>query len=309
MTEMSDSQTGPNVAGRVGPDRQQLSYRLLQGAVDLHIHTAPDIFPRSVDAIDAAEDAKRAGMAAIAIKSHSTDTSARAETASIRTGFPVSGGVALNYPVGGLNPYAVEECARQGGRIVWLPTLGAAHFLCHCANVPILAEKSPKNAAGLTVTDDAGAVKPEVEEILQIIRANDMVLASGHVTPAETLAVFRRAKEIGISRLVVTHPHAAFVGATSADMRALAELGAMNEMHYAFVTPVIVPPQTFSFIATMIRDTGVESCYLATDGGQAMNPRPAEALRLFICGMLNEGFTADEVEYMVRVAPTRILHG
>jgi len=286
---------------------EALSRQLLHGAVDLHIHTAPDIFPRSIDAIDAAEDAKLAGMRAIAVKSHSTDTSARAETATLRTGFPVSGGVALNYPVGGLNPYAVEECARQGGRIVWLPTLGAAHFLCHCANVPILAEKSPKGAEGLTVTTPEGAVKPEVEEILQIIRANDMILASGHVTPAEAIAVFRRARQIGITRLVVTHPHAAFVGATPEDMRTLAELGAMNEMHYAFVTPVIVPPQTFSFIAEMIRAAGVEACYLATDGGQAMNPRPAEALRLFISGMLGEGFTADEVQYMVRDAPSRLL--
>lgn len=285
----------------------RLSRSMLQGAVDLHIHTAPDIFPRSVDAIEAAEDAKAAGMAAIAIKSHSTDTAARAETATRATGFPVSGGVALNYPVGGLNPYAVEESARQGGRIVWLPTLGAKHFLCHCMNVPILAEKSPKNADGLVVTTPEGQVTPEVEEILQLIKQNDMILASGHVTPAEAVTVFRRAKEIGIERLVVTHPHAAFIGATADDMRELASLGAMNEMHYAFVTQVIVPPQTFGYIAEMIRAAGVESCFLATDGGQAVNPRPAEALRLFIVGMLKEGFTEDEVRFMVADAPRKLL--
>ena len=80
--------------------RTELARSLLRGAVDLHIHTAPDIFPRSVDAIEAAEEAKAAGMAAIAVKSHSTDTSSRAETARRRTGFPVVGGVVLNYPVG-----------------------------------------------------------------------------------------------------------------------------------------------------------------------------------------------------------------
>lgn len=284
-----------------------LSRRLLKGAVDLHIHTAPDIFPRSVDAIEAAEEAKSAGMAAIAVKSHSTDTAARAETASARTGFPVWGGVSLNYPVGGLNPYAVEESARQGGRIVWLPTLGAKHFLCHCMNVPILAEKSPRNAEGIVVTTPDGRVKSEMDEILHMIKENDMILASGHVTPGEALAVFRRANEIGIRRLVVTHPHAAFIGATANDMRELANLGAMNEMHYAFVTNVIVPPQTFEFIAGMIRESGIKSCYLATDGGQKANPRPAEALRLFIVGMLKEGFTEDEVRYMVADAPRKLL--
>jgi hypothetical protein len=287
-------------------DRERVSRALLNGAIDLHIHTAPDIFPRSVDAIEAAEDAKAVGMAAIAIKSHSTDTAARAETATRVTGFPVTGGVALNYSVGGLNPYAVLESAKQGGRIVWLPTLGARHFLCHSENVPILAAQSHHDAEGLVVTDGEN-VTPEVEDILQLIKEHDMILASGHVEPAEAVKVFRRAHEIGITRLVVTHPHAAFVGATSEDMKELASLGGMNEMHYAFVTQVIVPPQTFGYIGEMIRAAGVESCYLATDGGQKVNPRPAEALRLFIEGMLAEGFTEDELRYMTADAPRKLL--
>jgi Family of unknown function (DUF6282) len=287
--------------------RTEVARSLLRGAVDLHIHTAPDIFPRSVDAIEAAEEAKTAGMAAIAVKSHSTDTSARAEMASRRTGFPVVGGVALNYPVGGLNPYAVQESARQGGRIVWLPTLGARHFLAHADNVPVLRDKSPLDSEGLVVTTEDGGLRPEVEEVLQLVRQHDMILCSGHVSPAEALAVFRRAREIGIDRLVVTHPHAAFVGASAEDMAELAALGAMNEMHYAFVTRIIDPPQTMSHLADLIRAVGVESCYLATDGGQAVNPHPVEALRLFIEGMLAEGFTPDELRYMTAEAPRRLL--
>ena len=288
-------------------ERTELARSLLRGAVDLHIHTAPDIFPRSVDAIEAADEAKAAGMAAIAVKSHSTDTSARAETASRRTGFPVVGGVALNYPVGGLNPHAVQESARQGGRIVWLPTLAARHFLAHADNVPVLRDKSPLDSEGIVVTTEDGGLEPEVEEVLQLVRQHDMVLCSGHVSPAEALAVFRRAREIGIARLVVTHPHAAFVGASAEDMAELAALGAMNEMHYAFVTPIIDPPQTMGHLADLIRAVGVASCYLATDGGQAINPHPVEALRLFVEGMLAEGFTADEVRYMTAEAPRRLL--
>lgn len=285
----------------------QLSRDLLRGAVDLHIHTAPDIFPRSVDAIEAAQEAKAAGMRAIGIKSHSTDTAARAETAARRTDFHVVGGVALNYPVGGLNPYAVLESAKQGGRIVWLPTLSARHFLAGADNVPVLQAESPLQSEGIVVTGDDGELKPEVEDILQLIKEHDMILCSGHVSPAEALQVFSRARELGIDRLVVTHPHAEFVGADAEDMSRLAALGAMNEMHYAFVTKVIVPPQTFAHLAAIIRAVGVESCYLATDGGQAVNPRPAEALRLFVQGLLGEGFTADEIRYMVADAPAQLL--
>jgi hypothetical protein len=287
--------------------RTEVARSLLRGAVDLHIHTAPDIFPRSVDAIEAAEEAKAAGMAAIAVKSHSTDTSARAETARRRTGFPVVGGVVLNYPVGGLNPYAVQESVKQGGRIVWLPTLSARHFLARADNVPVLREQSPLESEGIEVTTEDGRLRPEVEEVLRLIKQHDMILCSGHVSPAEAISVFRRAREIGMERLVVTHPHAAFVGASVEDMAEPAGMGAMNEMHYAFVTRIIEPPQTMGHLADLIRAVGVESCYLATDGGQAVNPHPVEALRLFIEGMLAEGFTPDELRYMTAEAPRRLL--
>jgi hypothetical protein len=47
-----------------------LSRSLLRGAVDLHIHNGREIFPRSTDAIEAAEQAKAAGMGATGIKNH-----------------------------------------------------------------------------------------------------------------------------------------------------------------------------------------------------------------------------------------------
>lgn len=284
------------------------SRELLKGAIDMHIHTAPDIFPRSVDAIQAAEEAREAGMEAIVIKSHSTDTAARAETASRISGFPVSGGIALNYPVGGLNPYAVLESVKQGGRIVWLPTLSARHFLAGADNVPILEAESPLESEGIVVTDDNGALKQEVEDILQLVKQHDLILCSGHVSPQEALQVFRRAKELGIHRLVVTHPHALFIGAEPNEMKELAALGALNEMHYAFVTKVTKPPQTISQLASMIRAVGVESCYLATDGGQKVNPNPVEAFRLFIEGFLDQGFSVDELRYMTSDAPRKLLY-
>ncbi|MHB1164127.1 MAG: DUF6282 family protein [Candidatus Nanopelagicales bacterium] len=291
------------------PQFDEVSRSLLRGAIDMHIHSGPDIFPRSVNAVEAAAQAKEAGMDAIVLKSHSTDTAARAELAEALTGMSVTGGVALNYSVGGLNPHAVLETVRQGGRVVWFPTLCATHFLDHAENVPILREKSPIGSPGLELTDDKGTLLPEVEEILQLVREHDLILCSGHVTPQDALAAFRRAHELGITRLVVTHPHAAFVGADVAEMKELAGLGAMNEMHYAFVTAVIQPPQTFKYIADTIRAVGVEHCYLATDGGQQMNPVPVEALRLFMVGLFEQGFSEDEMRYMTSDAPRRILTG
>lgn len=92
-------------------------------------------------------------------------------------------------------------------------------------------EKSPLDAPGLVELDESGALLPQIDKILALIKGHDMVLCSGRITPAETKAVFQRAADLGISRLVVTHPHADFDGADSTDVRALADLGVLNDIH------------------------------------------------------------------------------
>ena len=74
---------------------------LIEGSIDIHIHSAPDIFPRVVNDIDAAMMAKEQGMRAILIKSQLYCTAERAEIASMQTGLQCFGGLVLNYFVGG----------------------------------------------------------------------------------------------------------------------------------------------------------------------------------------------------------------
>lgn len=285
---------------------EDISQKLLNGAIDLHIHTAPDIYPRSVTAYEAAIDARRAGMKAIVIKSHSTDTSARAELVRSMSDFPVWGGVALNLPVGGLNPYAALECARQGGRVVWMPTTSARNFLSQADNVPTLREKSPTSSGGLVITEN-GELLPAVEEILGIVLEHDLVLASGHLSAVETGLLFERAVALGLRRLVITHPHADFIAMPVSQMRSLGRLGVLNEMHYSFLTPAVSPPQSMGALAETIKQVGVEYCFLATDGGQSINPKPVEMLRRFVEGLIEFGFSQDELHYMTHDAPARIL--
>lgn len=291
---------------RHASDALQTAAQLILGAVDLHMHTAPDIYPRSVTAVEAAEQAREAGMRAIVVKSHSVDTSARAELASALSGFPVFGGVSLNYPVGGLNQYAVLESARQGGRVVWLPTTSARQFLQYAENVPTLREKSPLDLPGL-VASEGGELVPGVEGVLRQVAEHDLILCSGHLEPSDALTVFRRARELGVERLVVTHPHADFIGATVEQMQEFGELGAKNEMHYAFTTSAIDPPQDPAWIGRLIREVGLEHCFLATDGGQAVNPPPVEMLRLWLASLLECGFDEHELRPLVTDTPLGLL--
>jgi hypothetical protein len=163
------------------------SKALLQGAIDTHMHTAPDIYPRSVTVIEAAQNAKKAGMRAILVKSHCTDTSDRAELSRMLTGFPVFGGVTLNYPVGGLNVHAVRESIRQGGKQVWMPSTSARAFMQDRHSIPRLGEVLPLGVEGITILQKDGLLIPEVRTILALIAENDIALASAHVSPPEAL--------------------------------------------------------------------------------------------------------------------------
>ena len=104
---------------------------LLRGAVDFHIHTAPDLFPRKMDDLGLAGAARDAGMAAIVLKCHHMLTADRARMAQrLCPEVHVFGGLALTVPsCGGLNPDAVKVATPMGGKIIWLPTISALNHL------------------------------------------------------------------------------------------------------------------------------------------------------------------------------------
>ncbi|MGA1076182.1 MAG: DUF6282 family protein [Ilumatobacteraceae bacterium] len=82
---------------------------LLHGVIDIHLHSSPDVRPRSIDDLAAARAAVAQGMAGVVLKNHHAPTADRATVARLAVpGAPVFGGVVLNEGVGGLNPDAVD---------------------------------------------------------------------------------------------------------------------------------------------------------------------------------------------------------
>jgi len=43
---------------------------LLKGAVDIHVHTSPDVFDRKLDDMEAVEQAQKAGLKGLVLKNH-----------------------------------------------------------------------------------------------------------------------------------------------------------------------------------------------------------------------------------------------
>src|ERR1700677_1543472 len=99
----------------------------LAGAIDIHVHCAPDSVPRKIDAIDLAKMAKSRGMRGLVLKNHYEPTASLAYVVrKVVPGLEVFGGVDLNLSVGGMNPSAVEHMAATTGgfgRFVWMSTL------------------------------------------------------------------------------------------------------------------------------------------------------------------------------------------
>jgi predicted TIM-barrel fold metal-dependent hydrolase len=282
--------------------------KLLEGAIDVHIHSAPDIFPRIMNDVELALSAKQEGMRAILIKSHVTITADRAEVASQQADFPVFGAIALNLPVGGLNIQAVEVALRLGAKEVWLPTIHASHYVAQKDHVPTLAKEIKEDIKGIYLLNEDGTLKEELYPIFKKIAEYDAVLGTGHVTIKETKAAVLEAAKMGVRKIVITHPLTSFLNFTYEDMREVLDNGAMFLEHvFNDVTRQVSHPITQKEIADAIRAIGAKYTVMSTDSGQWLNPIPAQSMGIYIKDMLDLGISEEEIRMMISTNPARML--
>jgi hypothetical protein len=288
--------------------------RVLRGSVDLHVHPAPSPLPRRIDAVEAAQAAESIGMRAIVVKSHhhSTVTDVLALGRDLN-GLPVKvfGGIALNSAVGGLNPHAVDLALQLGGRIVWFPTIGSPQHIAHHAAHPDL--KFPKLAVHVReerpvdVLDENGELRPEVHDIIGLIKEHDAILASGHMAPDRILAVFEAAHAAGVRRLLVNHPNFV-VEATHEQGRRFVELGAVIEHSLCMYDDrSSFYNWDIDVLLGWINAVGADRSTLGSDLGQMKNPLPSEAFTNIVGQLLDAGLGEADVEAMVRRNPARLL--
>ncbi|TVQ29865.1 MAG: histidinol phosphatase [Phycisphaeraceae bacterium] len=278
----------------------------LDGAIDLHVHTAPDVYDRLLSDDEQVSQALGAGLRAVLLKSHHTLTADRATLASQRHGAQAFGGLALNHSVGGLNPVAVETAIAFGARQIWMPTIHAAHCLKTAPQEMFRAE-ARKGREGLTVLQAPDRLRPEALAILELIRDGEIALGTGHLAPEEALVLLKSARDMGVRRMVVTHPQMSFTRYTLPQMREAVELGAMLEFDYLSCCPGWTESVPVEEAGAAIRSVGAERCILATDGGQPNNPAPVEMLRTFARELREFGLRREEIRRMLCENPAWIL--
>jgi hypothetical protein len=283
----------------------------MNGAVDVHVHSEPDLFPRIADDPAVARHAADMGLRAILLKCHSERTVSRAYlTRQLVPEIEVHGGIVLNRAVGGINPAAAEAALLLGAKQVWMPTVDAAHHAATFGSTGAYDKQSStvaaEGAAGIRILDDSDRVIPEVYDVLDLVADHRAILGTCHLSPAEIHALVPTALERGVEKVQVTHPFFKVPGFELADVEHLTGLGAFAEFGYCTVSPMW-NHAPLTRVAEAIRTVGVERCILMSDGGQRHNPMPAECLRVFAQSLFESGFSEEQIDRMIKVNPAELL--
>lgn len=266
--------------------RQDLE--LLKGAIELHVHSSPDLFPRLLDHVEMVRMAKSAGYRAIVLKSQNMGTADRVPfIRMIVPDIDIFGSLTLNYSVGGINPFAVNAAIGFGAKVIWMPTIDARHHMSYFGGLgqfgsSIKSEKKLpdfyKSATGLTVLSDDGKLLSEVRDILDLVAANNIALGLGHVSVNEMLALAKGCRDAGVKKMFVDHPDIPFTKVPIESQVELAQLGVKMNYVAAQISPrfYCISPKE---VANNIRQVGVENALISTDVGQLTNPDPIETMR------------------------------
>jgi Family of unknown function (DUF6282) len=286
---------------------------LIKGTVDLHYHSAPSPFPRRMDPVEAAHHFDENGFKAVVLKSHHHNTVMDVLTIQKsvldKLRVKVFGGIALNGLVGGLNPRAVEMSLRMGGKIVWFPTMSSPAHIAHHADgtvsgFPTATIKLMPEAPN-SVFDEDGKLKPDVHQIIELIREEDAILNSGHMPPVEIFAVFKAAREAGVEKMLVAHPDF-IVNLSHEQACELARMGAFIE-HETNMWAHDRPERPIGKLVDWIRAVGPEHTTLGSDTGQATSPTAAEVFGKVAHLLVENGVAERDVRRMLSDNPGSLL--
>ena len=281
----------------------------ISGAVDLHCHPYPDLFPRLADDFDIVRAARDAGMDAIVLKCHHESTVSRAYL--MQRMFPdirVYGGIVLNYYVGGINPAAVEASLRLGGKEVWMPTVDAGyHAEVHGGTGGYDSQGGGiSRSDGIWVENADGKLHPHIKEVLELVAQYGAILGTAHLAPREIVSLVKEAKDVGVEKIVVTHPYFRVPNFDLDTLEEVARMGAMPEFGYCTVSPAWQYASTQK-IALSVERIGASRCLMVSDTGQRHNPLPSEALRIFAQTVFEKGVAIEDVSRMIAQNPRDLL--
>jgi Family of unknown function (DUF6282) len=275
----------------------------LTGVIDIHVHSAPDSIPRSIDAIDLAKLAKQRGMRGLVLKNHYESTAALAYVQRKEVpGIEIFGGIDLNRSVGGINPAAIERMVLMSGgwgKVIWMPTFDNENQV----------KFSKENRPFVSISKN-GHLLPEVEQVIALAAKSQLTLETGHSSAQDGLLIVHEARRQGVQHVVVTHAMASPILMTIPQMQEAARDGAYIESVYGATLPADNGPNSaipMSEYAKAIRAIGPQSCILSSDLGQPKRPLHPDGLAMFFAALRKEGISQKDIDQMSQTNPARAL--
>jgi hypothetical protein len=273
---------------------------LIEGSYDLHTHSSPSHVKREFDDFELLREANKVGQAGLLLKSHYETTDARAKIANLYSGVKTKayGAVTLNWPVGGLNPYAVASSLELGAKMVYMPTRDALNNI----------KNGPKandffSRPGITIYDENGEIQKRVFDIFDVVKKYNVCLSTGHLSPTESVALCDVAIENKV-RIVLTHPDWSDTSVPLDTQISLAKKGVLLEKCWINTEDGSV---SYEHFAHTIKQVGAINIYLTTDRGQVGKQRPVDAMLSCIEILLDLGVTEDAIKTMITINPRNIV--
>jgi hypothetical protein len=281
--------------------------KLLHGAIDMHAHTAPALFPRPIYDTDLAKVALDYGMRGFVLKDHDSATFHRAFYVKKQfPGLEPLGAIVLNRTVGGLDPLVVQGALHYGAKVVWMPSNHSQYHAEYFGmpDYPQLGRSKPQlPGPGVTVFDENKQLKPEALSILDLIAEADACLATGHLSLEEVDKLQDAAIAAGVRKFLVTHVNWALCKRDLDLQRKLIAKGAYLEYVSISCVSATFYEQTPHELAGWIMETKGDQIILSSDLGQGSGPPHPEGMRMLLYSLLDEGVPADYLQKMTQYNP------
>jgi len=142
--------------------------------------------------------------------------------------------------------------------------------------------------------------------VLDLIAEHDLTLATGHVTPEETLQILEEAKRRGVTKAIVTHPllDPQFTFMTVPQLREAVALGGVVEITAGSLFREGPGRQR---VLDALRAIGSENFFVASDSGLVGTPNHTDALVLAARVLRQNGFDEHALDVMFKENPARLL--
>lgn len=278
--------------------------RYIKGKIDTHVHSSPDVRARRMSDIDLMEAAVSMGVRGIVIKSHVTPTAGRAAVINElckkkygdTTEFQMFGGITLNHPAGGINPWAVETALEMGGRVVWLPTIHSEH------------EMAKKGQQGAVICTENGKITDAVRTVLGLVKDFGVAVATSHLSPWDIFIVVEAARNMGIDKIIISHPESNLVGLTTEEQIRLArDYDVMLERCYRQPVGGGVYESNLESNYELVHEIGTDHIIIATDAGQPQNPYWYDSFEESLRYLADRGVTEGELKKLAYDNPAKML--